>query len=207
MITPQWMMRIARDHYEDTFLQGPYFDAADPDFLSLCMHVSPAGFTWGNSVSSCVALLPRASDEPAVFWWTPGPPCNGCYVPFFVHGSQLPPIVSQAGALGKRVVAPNRVDADTFAPNSYWWLFRQLTDLVKGHPIKALPGAYLARNKLVRAQFDPLEQEFAAETREVLRVYAGSGDPQILDRFMERCVGRVVTTLQDVLKEVAEVGS
>jgi secernin len=207
MITPQWMMRIARDHYEDTFLQGPYFDAADPDFLSLCMHVSPAGFTWGNSVSSCVALLPRASDEPAVFWWTPGPPCNGCYVPFFVHGSQLPAIVSQAGALGKRVVAPNRVDADTFAPNSYWWLFRQLTDLVKGHPIKALPGAYLARNKLVRAQFDPLEQEFAAETREVLRVHAGSGDPQILDRFMERCVGRVVTTLQDVLKEVAEVGA
>jgi len=40
-----WMMRMARDHYEDTFLHGPYFDAADPDFLSLCMHVSPAQFT------------------------------------------------------------------------------------------------------------------------------------------------------------------
>ena len=40
-VTVEWMMRIARDHYEDTFLHGPYFDAADPDFLSLCMHVSP----------------------------------------------------------------------------------------------------------------------------------------------------------------------
>jgi secernin len=46
-ITPGWMKRIARDHYEDTFLQGPYFDAADPDLLTLCMHVSPADFTWG----------------------------------------------------------------------------------------------------------------------------------------------------------------
>jgi secernin len=206
-ITPQWMMRIARDHYEDTFLHGPYFDAADPDFLSLCMHVSPAGFTWGNSVSSCVAILPQASDEPPVFWWTPGPPCNGCYVPFFVHGSQLPAIVSQAGALGKCVVAPHRVDVDTFAPNSYWWLFRQLTDLVKGDSIKALPGAYSARNQLVRKRFDPLEQEFAAELPEASRAYAGSGDPQLLDRFTVRCVERVVATLQDVLKEVAEVGA
>jgi secernin len=204
-ITPQWMMRIARDHYEDTFLHGPYFDAADPDFLSLCMHVSPAGFTWGNSVSSCVASLPEARDEPPVFWWTPGPPCNGCYVPFFVHGSQLPAIVSQAGAVGKRVVAPHRVEADTFGPNSYWWLFRQLTDLVKGDPIRALPGAYLARNQLVRRRFDPLEQEFAAEVPEVLRSYAGSGDAKILDQFMERCVGRVVVTLQEVLIEVGDM--
>jgi secernin len=170
------------------------------------MHVSPAGFTWGNSVSSCVALLPQAPDEPPVFWWTPGPPCNGCYVPFFVHGSQLPAIVSQAGAVGKQVAPPHRVEVDTFASNSYWWLFRQLTDLVKGDSIKALPGCYPARNRLVRTRFDPLEQEFAAEVPQVLRFYAGSGDAQILNTFMERCVQRVVTTLRDVLKEVAEVG-
>ena len=82
-VTPQWMMRIARDHYEDTFLQGPYFDAANPDFLSLCMHVSPADFTWGNTASACVAVLPDKPGDLPVFWWTPGPPCNGCYVPFF----------------------------------------------------------------------------------------------------------------------------
>ena len=105
-ITPEWMMRIARDHYEGTFLQGPYFDAADPDFLTLCMHVSPADFTWGNTASSCVAVLPKSHAELPVFWWTPGPPCNGCYVPFFVHGSRLPEIVSSAGTFGKKVVAP-----------------------------------------------------------------------------------------------------
>ena len=95
-ITPQWMKRIARDHYEDTFLQGPYFDAADPDFHSLCMHSSAADFTWGNTASSCIAVLPRSVSELPVFWWTPGPPCNGCYVPFFVHGSQLPAVVTAA---------------------------------------------------------------------------------------------------------------
>jgi secernin len=205
-ITPQWMMRIARDHYEETFLQGPYFDAADPDFLSLCMHVSPAGFTWGNTVTSCVAMLPQTSDEPPVFWWTPGPPCNGCYVPFFVHGSRLPAIVSQAGAVGKHVVSPHRAEVDTFNPHSYWWLFRRLTDLVKGDPIKALPGCYPTRNRLVRMRFDPLEQEFATEIPEVLRSYARSGDAQILNDFTDRCVRRVVATLQGVLKEVAEVG-
>ncbi len=67
-VTPQWMKRIARDHYEDTFLQGPYFDAADPDFHSLCMHSSAANFTWGNTASSCIAVLPRAR---------PNCPCSG----------------------------------------------------------------------------------------------------------------------------------
>ena len=86
-ITPRWMMRIARDHYEDTFLGGPYFEATDPDFQSICMHASPANFTWGNTASSCVAILPQSSQAFPVFWWTPGPPCNGCYVPFFVHGT------------------------------------------------------------------------------------------------------------------------
>src|SRR5215216_4069753 len=113
-ITPQWMMRIARDHYEGSFLEGPAFDAADPDFLSLCMHVSPADFTWGNTASSCVAVLPHAPDEP----------------PFFVQGSQLPAFVSQAGVAGKQIVPAPQAQVDTFASTSYWWLFRQLMDTV-----------------------------------------------------------------------------
>ena len=96
-ISRPWMQRIARDHYEDTFLGGPYFDAADPDLQSICMHVSPAAFTWGNTASSCVAELPDTAGGFPVFWWTPGPPCNGCYVPFFVHGRTLPATVSRAG--------------------------------------------------------------------------------------------------------------
>ena len=201
-ITPQWMMRIARDHYEGTFLEGPAFDAADPDFLSLCMHVSRADFTWGNTASSCVAVLGHAPEEPSVFWWTPGPPCNGCYVPFFVHGSQLPAIVSQAGVAGKQIIPPPQATVDTFASTSYWWLFRQLMDSVKGDPIVARPGYYPHRNQIVRARFDKLEQEFAAEIPEIWCRYVRAGDADILDGFTERCVEQVVRALQGMLNEL-----
>jgi secernin len=204
-VTPQWMMRIARDHYEGTFLHGPYFDAADPDFLSLCMHVSPADFTWGNTASSCVAVL--APDEPAVFWWTPGAPCNGCYVPFFVEGGAVPPIVSQAGSTGKVVARPDQAKADSFAPASYWWMFRELIDQVKGDPLGARQGYYPTRNRVVRARFDQLEQAFAAEIPDVLRRYASARDSSILAGFSERCVGQVVAALADLRNELSDISS
>jgi len=203
-ITPQWMMRIARDHYEDTFLQGPYFDAANPDFLSLCMHVSPADFTWGNTASSCVAVLPGRPGDLPVFWWTPGPPCNGCYVPFFPYGSRLPEMVSNAGLLGKQVTPAHQVGEDQFSPNSYWWLFRRLNDWVKGDAVNSLPGCYQERNPLVRARFDALEQAFAEQLPGVLQRAEAAGEhspderAQILDRFTEECVQQVLGAVNEL---------
>jgi secernin len=200
-----WMMRMARDHYEDTFLNGPYFDAADPDFLSLCMHVSPAQFTWGNTASSCVAALPIGRNQLPIFWWTPGPPCNGCYVPFFVHGSALPAIVSRAGTFGKRVVAPDQAHEDEFSADSYWWLFRRLMDAVKGDPVRSLPDHYLSRNQIVREQFDQLEQIFMAEAPGVVGKAAGLIDIDkpaaagLLDAFTAKCLRMTMTTLEELL--------
>ena len=205
-ITPQWMMRIARDHYEGTFLDGPCFDAADPDFHSLCMHVSAADFTWGNTASSCVAVLPESAAGFPVFWWTPGPPCNGCYVPFFVHGSSLPQVVSNAGQVGKRVIPPPEAPQDTFGPRSYWWLFRHLMDEVKGDPVRSVPNRYPDKNRTVRAAFDALETEFAADLPAVLDKAAAvrARDPtavaQVLDAFTVRCVRNVLAVLQDLLQ-------
>ncbi|HXF61416.1 MAG TPA: C69 family dipeptidase [Caldilineaceae bacterium] len=204
-ITPAWMKRIARDHYEDTFLGGPFFDAADPDFLTICMHNSPAGFTWGNTASSCIAVLPRTQDELPIFWWTPGPPCNGCYVPFFVHGSALPPIVSAAGSFGKQVAAPQTVPQDTYSPDSYWWLFRELLDCTKGAVTGSRPGYYPKRNALVRARFDALECEFEAALPAVLqraarlRHTAPEAMARELDRFSAACVEQVVAALHELL--------
>jgi secernin len=208
-ITLPWMKRIARDHYEDTFLQGPYFDAADPDFHSLCMHSSAANFTWGNTASSCVVVLPKSALELPVFWWTPGPPCNGCYVPFFVHGSKLPGIVSNAGVYTKRVVGADVAEEDTFSPNSYWWLFRELMDRVKGHPISSRPDHYPVRNRQVRAKFDALEQAFEAETPDIVRQAreatqassASHSAAHILDEFTASCVSRVLVVLGELLSE------
>jgi secernin len=208
-ITPAWMRRIARDHYEDTFLQGPYFDAADPDLLSLCMHVSPGDFTWGNTASSCVAILPKSRAELPVFWWTPGPPCNGCYVPFFPHGSRLPEIVSNTGAFGgNKVVAPPQAEPDAFSPDSYWWLFRRLMDNVKGDPIHSLPGCYPVRNRKVRTAFDRLEEEFEAELPDIMRkaVETRENDhevaAQVLDGFSEKCVNKVVAAIRELMTEI-----
>lgn len=210
-VTPQWMMRIARDHYEDTFLRGPFFDAANPDFLSLCMHVSPADFTWGNSASSCVAVLPNKEGGLPIFWWTPGPPCNGCYVPFFPHGSRLPEIVSKAGRMGKQVIPADRAEEDTFAGDSYWWLFRELNDRVKGGRVNSLPGCYQMRNPLVRAEFDALEGAFAAQIPEVVRRAEESrekdpdGRAKILDEFSARCVDQVLGSLAGLLERMPKI--
>jgi secernin len=203
-ITPEWMLRIARDHYEGTFLNGPGFDPANPDFHSLCMHVSPAHFTWGNTASSCAVSLSNNALQLPVLWWTPGPPCNGCYVPFFVHGSRLPPAVSRAGTAGKRTVAPVQAPIDTSAADSYWWLFRDLIDCVKGDAIRSLPGFYERRNRRVRARFDPLEQAFAAGVPAVVQEYAATGDAAVLDRFSEQCVAEVTAALRELLSELAQ---
>lgn len=210
-VTPQWMMRIARDHFEDTFLQGPYFDAANPDFLSLCMHVSPADFTWGNTASSCVAVLPRETGDLPVFWWTPGPPCNGCYVPFFPHGSRLPEVASRAGKLGRKVIPADQAGVDSFSPDSYWWLFRQLNDQVKGGSVKSLPGCYAERNPQVRARFDELERAFAAQLPAVvqeavaLREQNPAGMASILDDFSAACVAQVLAGLKDLLERLPAI--
>jgi secernin len=209
-IDASWMKRIARDHYEDTFPHGPYFDAADPDFHSLCTHVSAADFTWGNTATSCVVVLPKSASELPVLWWTPGPPCNGCYVPCFVHGNGLPSILSQAGTFGKRVAAPPEVIPDDFDANSYWWLFRRLMDRVKGDPIKSIPGYYPVRNVLVRKRFDILEQQFDIQLPQIMsqalasRTADGEIDCTILDCFTAACVEQVVSALRDLLRQFGE---
>ena len=151
----------------------------------------------------CRAACCRAETELPLFWWTPGPPCNGCYVPFFVHGSQLPAIVSSTGAFGKRVVAPHVAVEDTFSPDSYWWLFRELLDRVKGNPTASVPGLYPVRNQLVRARFDALEQEFEAQTpsvvQEALAVDPGAVRAAVLDDFTARCVHKVHAELRELL--------
>jgi hypothetical protein len=75
-------------------------------------------------------------------------------------------------------------------------------DSVKGDPIAARPGYYPQRNQIVRAQFDHLEQEFAAQVPEIWRRYVQAGDAHLLDRFTERCVERVVMALQQLLNEL-----
>ena len=133
---------VLRDHLEGTFLEGPYFNAARPDFLTLCMHSHPSGFTWGNTASSAVFVLP-ADDRPAHLWWAAATPCTSVYVPVFV------------GSL------PEALTAD----DTYWSTFQRLLDAAKGDD---LGSAFADRQPRVRAAFDPLETAWQAELDEVL---------------------------------------
>lgn len=210
-IDVEWVKRILRDHYETTFLKGPQYNAALPDFLTICMHSSPAGFTWGNTASSAVFVLPpEDSNKLPVMWWGPGPPCNGVYVPVFVHGSKLPDFVVSAGKAGTKVTAPPKAREDEYSSNSYWWEFRKLIDLTKGDEIGS---TWNIRHPIVRKAFDELEAKFAREVPSVeaeavtlMKKGNKKKAAKVLDSFMEKCFKEALTTVRKLQKEVIKHG-
>jgi hypothetical protein len=121
----------------------------------------------------------------------------------------LPAIVSAAGAFGKQVAAPNTVAQDTFLPDSYWWLFRELLDRTKGAAVGSRPGYYPRRNAQVRARFDALEADFEAELPAVIEraVAQRHQDPSAmageLDAFTARCIERVLAAVHELLEQFA----
>jgi secernin len=198
-VSPRWVMRILRDHYEDTFLDGPNFNAALPDFLTLCMHSSPAEFTWGNTASSAVFLLPADSDRLARMWWTPVTPCTGLYLPVFATAGRLPKVLSTAGQSGKTVTAPPQAKRDEFSEESYWWLFRDLLDKIKGD---ATGTEFSKRQPAARAAFDRLETKWAdqcqqVERRSIDQMKSGKtvDATRTLDDFTEKCVAEAVAAV------------
>ena len=149
------------------------------------------GIDMPGTASSCVAVLPKAEDQLPVFWWCPSRPGATCYVPFFVHGSGLPAIVSTAGSYGRRIEGPSRTKKDGFSSQSYWWLFRDLCDRVEADPEH--------RNPIVRQAFDALEKEFEAGIPGLMKKAielrkAGESDKaaDILDRYTETCLDKVL---------------
>jgi secernin len=171
----RWMMRIARDRN------------------------STPGIDLDQTASSCVAVLPNMENTLPVFWWTPAVPSSGCYVPFFVHGNQIPEAVSRAGTTGRNIVPPGQAIQDGFADNSYWWLFRDLTDLVNED--------WKRRNTIVRYELDQLEKTFEAELPEIIRqgvalrskgkITEAAG---LLNTYTAQCVAKV-TNKVNALRE------
>lgn len=190
---------ILRDHYEGTFLGGPYFNAGLPDFLTLCMHSHPAGFTWGNTASSTIVVLPGGEDALPYAWWTPCTPCTGVYLPVFVGAGTVPEsFATPATALSRPEDAPEA----GYDPRSYWWRFRRLLDTVKGGE---MAWDFADRQPLVRRAFDPLERRWAQELPDVRRRAreAGEGEARaaILADFTGRCAQEALDVLEDLIEE------
>ena len=149
---------VLTDHYEQTFLAGPAFNAARPDFLTLCMHASPAGFTWGNTAASVIAV-PGARH--AYWWWAATTPCTSIYIPVAVGGSELPSGLGTSGAAAAAGPCPESALPDEPAAGSYWWTFQLLLEAVCGDQEGV---CYADRQPRVRKVFDPLQAEFLAAT-------------------------------------------
>jgi secernin len=194
---------VLRDHLEGTFLDGPCFNAARPDFMTLCMHSHPSGFTWGNTASSAVFVLP-SDDRPPHLWWAAATPCTSVYVPVFVDAAGLPEVLERVGSAGAMSCNPERVPADAPADDSYWWTFQRLLDAVKGD---VLGTAFSDRQARVRDVFDPLETAWRAELDDVLEQAAAlpSADRRavLLASSTRRWVDRALATANHLLEEFA----
>jgi secernin len=143
------MMRMLRDHYEDTFLQGPQFHPFLPDFHTICMHESPAGFTWGNTATSFIVEINREDPRTSPCWVCYLPPCTGIYMAYGLSAS-LPEMVTQAGTAGLRAEPAPDAPPDHYRASSLWWRFNRLVDEIKKEPIR--------RQHDIRTLLDPIEK-------------------------------------------------
>lgn len=149
---------VLSDHYETSFLEGPKFGAARPDFHTLCMHEHPSGFTWGNTAASMIAVLPR--EGAPYFWWAATTPCTSVYLPISPLGTRLPPSLGTAGAGQGSGPTPDTASLDSSDSASFWWLFQGLLETVAGDQ---LGHAYTERQPIVRSRFDDLQTAWSAE--------------------------------------------
>jgi secernin len=162
------MLAILRDHSG----RGDAPPAGDPstreDSPTLCMHGTLAGTT-----ASMIAELPApGSDTIPVMWASLAAPCTSITFPLFVGGT-LPPILA-AGA-------------ERPSPDSPWWRFKTIQDLVARAPDRLAPIAW--------KHFRPLEAAMLERCSEV-RHQAAKMDPaarqKLLSGFMAQNVVRIL---------------
>ena len=145
-------------------------------------------------------------DRLAQMWWTPVTPCTGLYIPVFAATSRLPKILTRAGRQGKTVTRPDRAKRDTFSKKSYWWLFRDLLDRIKGDDTGT---HFRKRQPMVRNAFDQLERQWlersATLEQNVIadRKSRKTGDAsKRLDDFTDSCVGEALATVKKLRKSM-----
>jgi secernin len=185
---------VLRDHYEGTFLEGPKFNPARPDFHTLCMHAHPSGFTWGNTAASMIVVLP--SDAQPYFWWAPTTPCTSVYIPISVTESSLPGVLGGAGMATGTGPNPERAIRDTPLAGSLWWRFQTLLETVAGDENGS---AYHVRQPLVRARFDALQEQWQKEVD-------GLGPHPSTEKWRAltaQCVVQALATADDLERELA----
>ncbi len=178
--------KVMSDHYENTFLDGPYFNAAAPDFLSVCMHYSPGEFTWGNTAASSITPMKRDDSDPIMMWWAPVTPCTSIYLPVYVAAGEVPTLLSDAGKADTTGQSPDPATAADFGEGSLWWWFQALLDWAKGD---ADGMKFTARQQQIRSVLDPLQDAWYAEAEQVRAAAVSEPDSAAATyaAFTQRC--------------------
>ena len=145
------MLAVLRDHGTRGETPPAGNPAARDDSPTLCMHGSVSATT-----ASMVAELPApGADTIPVLWASLAAPCTSIAFPLFVAGT-LPPVLAAGG--------------EKPSPDSPWWRFRKIQDLVAGAPDRLAPIAW--------KHFRPLEAAMLERAAEVSRQAASSTRPR-----------------------------
>jgi secernin len=174
------MMGFLRDHYEQTFIQGPQFSRYLPDFLTICMHDSPAHFTWGNTATSVVAEIDPENPLNTAYWVCYQPPCTSVYAAFFLNAT-LPDAVTRVGATGRRG-SPKTVVPDSFRVDSLWWRLHRILNGVSQAPEDRLPE--------LRGEFDVLERDFRALAKGICHI-GGNDRLEFVEEIQKKQVNMI----------------
>lgn len=199
---------VLRDHFEGTFLQGPYFNAARPDFLTLCMHEHESAFTWGNTAGSMIVEMGEGSNDLTVIWWTPGSPCIGAYIPIFLESAEIPQTLQTPEPVG-RVLPPEDFQQPVFDSASYWWRFQNLLDAAKGD---SSGSRFSERQASIRERFNGLEIGWGKEVTDLRHSFRVADNRQRIDLALElraltaRAVTEVDAEIDSFLLEYAPEG-
>lgn len=192
--------KVVSDHYDGTFLEGPFFNAAAPDFLTVCMHYSPGEFTWGNTAASSITPMRKDESDPAMMWWAPVTPCTSIYVPVYVAAGEVPTLLSDAGNTDTSGLSAEPATADDFSEASLWWWYQRLLDWAKGDSDGT---KFVERQAAIRAKLDPIQARWYEEAVEVERRAAAdaSAAPRLFGEFTQRCAEEA----RDAVKELIGV--
>jgi secernin len=192
------IMNILRDHYENTFLGGPQFNQYLPDFMTVCMHDSPAGFTWGNTATSVVIELdPKRPDRP-VIWCAYQPPCTIVYLPI-PFSRDIPDIIRRTGTAGLGAIPPKSAPVDEYDSRSLWWRLYRLLEAVRQDPAERYPQ--------LRQEFDPLEDSFKKKVDQ-LKAKNHTADDYIgeMETLSRECVAELLPRIE-ILESAWQTGS
>lgn len=171
--------------------------------MTLCMHDSPAGFTWGNTASSTIMVMPNASDQLPYLWWAATTPCTSVYLPIFPAAASVPKALALPAATVE-VERPEDVAIASYDTQSYWWQFQKLLDHVKGDERAWM---FNDRQPKVRQAFDPLQRRWVEELPDIQReavkfLQAGNAEGRrLLSEFTERCAGQALETCANLIAE------